>query len=63
MDDEEMFDLDNISKLFNDGFFHDIESQFPLDFDAGQSGFIGVNYWPMQQLQNPNDKLLSTFRS
>jgi hypothetical protein len=50
MDDEEMFDLDNISEIFNNGFFCNIESQFPLDFDASQLGFIGVD-----QCENPLD--------
>jgi hypothetical protein len=40
---DEMFDLDDIPKLFNDDFFSNIKSLFGFDFDAGQLGFLGVD--------------------
>jgi hypothetical protein len=56
MDEDGIFDLDDIPEHFNDDFFSSIESLFTFDFDAGHLGFLGDDQ--CGQLQNPNDKLL-----
>jgi hypothetical protein len=56
MDEDGIFDLDDIPGHFDDDFFSSIESLFTFDFDAGHLGFLGDDQ--CGQLQNPNDKLL-----
>jgi hypothetical protein len=56
MDEDGIFDLDDIPRHFNDDCFSGIESLFTFDFDSGHLGFLGDDQ--CGQLQNPNDKLL-----
>ncbi|KAE8056252.1 hypothetical protein FH972_013040 [Carpinus fangiana] len=39
--EDEIFDLDDIPEHFDDDFFSSIESLFNFDFDAGHLGFLG----------------------
>ena len=39
--EDEIFDLDDIPKHFDDDFFSSIELLFNFDFDAGNLGFLG----------------------
>jgi hypothetical protein len=56
MDEDEIFDLEDIPEHFDDDFFSSIESLFIFDFAVGHLGFLGDDQ--CGQLQNPNDKLL-----
>jgi hypothetical protein len=56
MDEDGIFDLDDIPRHFNDDLFSSIESLFTFDFDSGHLGFLGNDQ--CGRLENPNDKLL-----
>jgi hypothetical protein len=41
MDEDGIFDLDDLPKLSDDHFFSNVESLFKFDFDGGHLGFLG----------------------